>query len=37
MSYLKQLDLILGVCGTPLEEDLKGTEKAVSYVKKLRK
>jgi serine/threonine protein kinase len=34
-NYLKQIDLILDRLGTPKEDEMKGSEKAVKYVKGL--
>lgn len=34
-NYLHQLDLILDVLGTPKDEDIKGCEKGVNYLKQL--
>lgn len=36
-SYLKQIDLILKLLGTPPDDDIKGSPKAIHYVKRRQK
>ena len=34
-GYLEQIDQIIDICGSPKEEDMKGIEKAITYVKNM--